>query len=264
MPELPEVEIVRRGLLPLVTGKVIRSITIEDQKIVLPLGLLVGRTITGIDRKGKFLFFRLCGQDTLLVHLGMTGVLVYEEPGCELPYRRLFIKLDAGALLYSDQRRFGKVRYLDDPSRERLWDSLGMDPLSGEYDFQRFQQLLAARSCRVKDFLLDQRFLCGIGNIYACEILFRTGIHPEKRVSRLSIEEVGWLFRVIPQVLEEALSLQGTTIRDFRRSDGRKGEFQNRLCVYGRAEQSCPQCGTAIKRIRFAGRSSFYCPSCQA
>lgn len=259
MPELPEVEVLRRELLPLLEGKEITRVVIRDSRIVLPERRIVKETIVGVERWGKYLLLVFQEGDCLAFHLGMTGQLLVGERSIPHKHERVRFGLSSGEyLLFDDPRKFGKVLHFEE--KEGLTASLGIDPFSPAYTFENFEVLCQGKK-RLKDFLLDQRKVCGIGNIYASEILFRACLHPERRLSTLSEEEKRRLFETILQVLEEATEHKGTTIRDFRRSSGEEGNFQNFLLVYGKTK--CPRCGGDICRIVIASRSTYFCPRCQ-
>ncbi len=263
MPELPEVETIRCELISLVEGREICSIEIADERFAIPATDIEGKKICTCLRRGKYLFFLLSGGTTLLIHLGMTGKLLFTNERTQFPYLRVVVILDDGFLHFTDMRTFGKIALLDRGEMVECWKKLGVDPLSKGFKENTFIRLLGKSKTRIKDFLLDQRKVSGLGNIYVCEALFRAGIHPQRRTYSLTEKEMTSLYREVVLVLQEALQGGGTTIRDYRRSDAKRGSFQGKLCVYGREGYPCPACGQAIERCVFSSRSSYFCPVCQ-
>lgn len=263
MPELPEVETVRRTIAPRVEGRRIVSAEFRCLRVLrggdpdAMAARLQGRRILKIGRRGKFLLFEIEGGLILLVHLGMTGkLLAGGEPG---PHTHAVLTLDRGVLLYDDSRQFGCLELHEAvPARVAR---LGPEPL--ETDFATFAAALRARRTRMKALLLDQRFLRGLGNIYADEALFRAGIHPLAAASRLSPKRARRLYDAIVEVLTEAIAAGGSSISDYVDADGRKGFFQFSHRVYQRTGQPCVKCGAAIRRTLVAQRGTHYCPRCQ-
>ena len=269
MPELPEVETIRRSLLPRLTGVVIRSVTVTERRLRRRVAddfesRLRGRRILGIVRRGKYLVFELEGDDRLLVHLGMSGSLELRRgstPGEAHDHVRL--RLDGGrALVFNDPRRFGLMRVAHRTDLGEL-EHVGPDPLAEEWSAERLRPLVRGRTRPIKTLLMDQHALAGIGNIYANEILFRAGVRPTRRAGTLRQRELESLARAMQVVLADAVRLGGSSISDFRDSDGRPGYFQLQLAVYDRGGEPCRGCRTPIRRIVLAGRSSFYCRRCQ-
>ncbi|HOL18104.1 MAG TPA: bifunctional DNA-formamidopyrimidine glycosylase/DNA-(apurinic or apyrimidinic site) lyase [Bacillota bacterium] len=272
MPELPEVETIRRGLEPLIVNKVFtRPVLLFPGSIRYPepdrfCEQLEGRRIIALKRHGKYLLLELnCGL--LAVHLRMTGRLVYlEKGGPPSGHLRVVLPFQDGSLLYfSDMRKFGGLWLLD--NKEDL-SPAGMHRLGPDIYEQvteeEFLELLQKRPrSRLKPLLLDQFFVAGLGNIYVDESLHRCRLHPCREAGSLSREEGKALFRAIREVLEEGIRCGGTTSRDYRDARGEKGTFQEQLAVYGRKGSPC-RCGTAIERIVVAGRGTYYCPRCQA
>jgi formamidopyrimidine-DNA glycosylase len=262
MPELPEVETVVRSIAPL-TGR--RIVTAEFRCARVLRGAdaerlasqLEGRLIGPVRRHGKFILISLEGGGYLVVHLGMTGRLLRNaDPG---KHTHAILTLDRGALLYDDSRQFGCIEFSQEiPKRVAR---LGPDAL--EVGFEDFAAALRRRKTRMKALLLNQVFLRGLGNIYADEALFRAGIHPLAIASRLSRDRARRLYRAMRAVLTEAIAAGGSSISDYVDGDGRKGFFQVSHRVYQRTGEPCVNCGTAIRRIAVAQRSSHFCPGCQ-
>ena len=274
MPELPEVETVRRTLAESVVGKKIIQADILLPKMVrdCPLasfvGGVTGRSIRRVDRRGKFLLLRLDSELTLVVHLGMSGRFFYAEerpPGGFPRHTHAVFRLDDGGwLVYCDPRQFGRLTLADDPRRVvRGLGRMGPEPLEREFSASYLEGVLGRRKGRIKQVLLDQGLVAGIGNIYADEILFDARIHPERRAESLTGEEAARLHQSIRRVLRRGIRHRGTTISDYVDGRGVPGDFQNRLKAYGREGEACPRCGEQIRRIRLAGRSTYFCPGCQ-
>jgi formamidopyrimidine-DNA glycosylase len=254
MPELPEVETVVRTLAPRVVGRHIVELRVLSRRVVpRPISRAVGGTIRAVRRLGKHILFEL-DRGILDIHLGMTGALVAGgEPG---PHTRAWLRLDRGRLIYHDPRMFGRIRF-------RMEPPAGLGPDALEIGAGEFAERLAARRGRVKPLLLDQRFLGGVGNIYADEALFGARIHPRARAGRLGPRRARRLHAALVAVLEEAIARGGTSISDYVDGEGHPGGFQQRLQVYGREGLPCVACGTPIRRVVLAGRGTHYCPRCQ-
>jgi formamidopyrimidine-DNA glycosylase len=274
MPELPEVETIRRHLDAELRGRTIRGSRVRRRDIVLNLPSakalvrkLAGRRIQSVDRRGKNLLFRLEGDEVLQAQLRMTGrfALGVTRPD-PARYRHIVAEFDLDdgrTLFYDDMRRLGGFRWLEGDEWVALDRSLGPEPLARSFTARRLAAIIGGSIAPIKNLLLDQRRLAGIGNIYASEALFRAGIHPARPGSMLDMSEIRALHRSIRKVLREALEAAGTTLRDFRTVSGRSGRYQRRLAVYGREGEACRRCGRTIERLVQAGRSSFFCPACQ-
>lgn len=261
MPELPEVEVIRRSIQKFVEGKTIIAVIDSKKHTIFPE--LWGQKVDRVFRHGKCLFFLFPEKDALFIHLGMTGKLLVEKSFQTFPHHHLAFQFSSDFfLIFCDQRRFGKVKYLTLQEKVQLLNNLGIDPFSKEYTPENILPLLSGKR-RVKDFLLDQRKVAGVGNIYASEILFRSGIHPERKLQSLTQQEKEVFLNTIPQVLEEAIRCQGTTIRDFRGAYGEMGTFQKYLSVYGKEGQPCPRCGHPISKSIISSRSTYFCSRCQ-
>lgn len=271
MPELPEVETIRRTLMPVLVGRTIADCIVllpkvlENQEPAAFARAVSGRKIEDLTRRGKYLLFHLSGGRVLVVHLRMTGQLVYHppeaQPGAPAKHTHAVFRLDDGATLhYVDPRRFGRLRIAPAPAQP---EGLGPEPLDGTFSPAILRERLSRRRGRIKALLLDQGFLAGLGNIYADEALYRAGIHPERPADRLTAREVQALYHAIREVLAEAIRYRGTSIVNYVDGQGRPGEFQLRLNVYGRAGEPCPSCATPIARTRVANRGTYFCPRCQ-
>ena len=274
MPELPEVETVRRRIAPLVEGATIAGAEIVDPRLTRPVSpslvadALVGERIAAVERRGKYLLWRLGSGRTLVVHLRMTGSLLHFPAG-DLPadaYRRATLALDTGAAVgYRDVRRFGTWELLDDGHlRPYLASRLGPEPLAPSFTSARLARIVAERRAPIKAVLLDQRRIAGIGNIYADEALWRARIHPRRPAGELDAAEVARLHRAVRAALRRGVELSGSTLRDYVTPDGEGGGMQHEFHVYGRLGEPCDRCGRPIERIVVGGRGTWFCPRCQA
>ncbi len=273
MPELPEVETVRRRLAPVLEGATIERAEIADPRLTRPVepgivaDALAGETVSSVERRGKYLLWRLASGRTLVVHLRMTGSFRHAGAG-ELPddaHRRAKLTLDTGAeVAYRDVRRFGTWELLDaDHLRPYFAARLGPEPLAASFSAARLGSLAAGRRLSVKGFLLDQKRLAGIGNIYADEALWRARIHPRRPAGELDTDELARLHRAVRAALRRGVELQGSTLSDYVTPDGDAGGMQHEFRVYGRGGEPCDRCGTTIERIVVAGRGTWLCPRCQ-
>lgn len=272
MPELPEVETVARGLQASLVGRTIVAVEVRWPRSVIPpepaafARRVTDQAVTGVGRRGKWVVISLSGGDALLVHLRMTGRLVMGPEECpDDPHVRVLFSLDdRRTLRFCDPRKFGRMWLSGNPA-EALGE-LGPEPLGDDFTAARLEAMLAHRRGRIKPLLLNQRFLVGLGNIYADEALWRAGIHPLRQADTLAHDEVWRLHEAIRSVLQAAIDSGGTTLRDaaYRQADGRSGEFASRLAVYGKAGQPCPRCGTDVERIRVSQRGTHFCPLCQS
>jgi formamidopyrimidine-DNA glycosylase len=271
MPELPEVETIRRDLLPLLKGRTFTDVWLSPEAprlVQAPLPadlarLLPGRRIEDISRRGKFLVFHLSGGLYLVVHLRMTGALLHRPAGAPPDrYVRAVLSLDDGSeLRFSDLRKFGALWLVPDLSI--VLGRLGPEPLDGGLTPSLLRELTARRRAPIKSLLLDQRALAGLGNIYADEALFAAGLHPQRPASGLSDSEVERLHEAIGRVLTEALADRGASFSDYVDASGQEGRHQFRVQVFRRTGQPCYVCGREIARVKVAGRSSHFCPRCQ-
>jgi formamidopyrimidine-DNA glycosylase len=269
MPELPEVEITRRGIAPVVEGKAVTGVTVRERRLRWPVPRelarrLVGREVRRVLRRGKYLLFD-CGGGWLIVHLGMSGSLRVVQIGAPpKPHEHLDIEFVDSVLRLRDPRRFGAVLWTeDDPLAHTLIAGLGVEPLSEDFTDAYLYRASRRRNAPIKQLLMNNAIVAGIGNIYANESLFRAGIAPRLRAGRLTRTQCARLAAAIRETLNAALAAGGSTLRDFVHSDGNSGWFQQQHFVYGRAGLPCRVCGTAITAQRLGQRSSFHCPKCQ-
>ena len=268
MPELPEVEMTRRGIAPHLTGRRISGVAVREPRLRWPVPkevhALAGRTIAAVRRRGKYLLLD-CGEGHLILHLGMSGSLRVVPPGTPAGKHDHFDLLLGDLMLrLRDPRRFGAVLWTSSPlASHPLLAHLGVEPLSRALDPQRLHRLTRGHRAPIKQFLMDARRIVGVGNIYASESLFRAGIHPRRRANRVSLKDCARLASAVKQTLRAAIRAGGSSLRDYVGADGVLGDFQSRTWVYAREGEPCRRCRTAIKRIVQAGRSSFFCPTCQ-
>lgn len=269
MPELPEVETTRRGVEPHSRGRRVLQVVVRDARLRWPVagdlpGAVTGQGVRAVERRAKYILFRL-ERGTLMVHLGMSGSLRVVAPGAPPGiHDHVDLVLEGGACLrYNDPRRFGSFFYLPRGEGHVLLDHLGPEPLSPEFT----GDLLYARSRRrkgpVKNFIMDGKVVVGVGNIYANEALFLSGIRPDRPAGRISKVRYERLADNIKQVLTYAIGRGGTTLRDFVGGDGKPGYFAQELRVYGRQGQPCKACGRPLKELRLGQRTSVFCVSCQ-
>ncbi len=270
MPELPEVEITRRGLEPHLTGRRVAGVTVRNPNLRWPVApelsaRLPGRLVRGVSRRGKYLLVD-CSGGWLILHLGMSGSLrilpAASPPG---KHDHFDLALDDGTLLrLRDPRRFGAVLWTEtDALRHPLLAGLGIEPLSPEFGGDWIYRQTRARTASIKQVLMDGRVVAGVGNIYANEALFRAGIRPQTPARRIGRKRYGILADAVRETLRLAIAAGGSTLRDFVGSDGAPGYFQQQYGVYGRAGLPCPHCGRPIAEVRQGQRSTCYCPRCQ-
>ena len=273
MPELPEAETIVRGLRRVVVGKRIRLADVIRPDILRQpaktFGALArGRVVEAVDRRGKNVVLRLDGGFVLAVNLGMTGRLLpfpHLPRGAVAPTHpavRLRFE-DGSVLVFDDQRRFGTVEILDEVAWRARDGRMGPEPLERGFTAERLARDLKASRSPVRSWLLDQRRIAGVGNIYAVEALHRAGIHPGRPAKSVTTEEATSLHAAIRTVLRAAIRKGGTTIRDYRNAEGGEGAYAARLLVYGREGEACPGCGTAVERLVISNRSAYFCPRCQ-
>lgn len=273
MPELPEVETVRRSLVDRVVGQRIRSLRLTDFPGVLGddrledvVARVAGHQIVAVRRRAKYLFLDLDDGTAIVVHLRMTGRLsAVSDSEPPLRFERLAIELENGPeLRFSDQRKFGRVLHFQDDQLDALERRLGIEPLEESFSASWLDEQLRRRHGKIKSVLLNQELIGGLGNIYADESLFRARIHPERAANSLTPDEVRKLHRAIQDVLRAAVDGSGTTFSSFEDADGNRGRYGGKLQVYGRGGKSvCPRCATPLERTIVGGRGTSYCPSCQ-
>ncbi|MDB4949316.1 MAG: formamidopyrimidine-DNA glycosylase [Gemmatimonadetes bacterium] len=271
MPELPEVETIVRDLARMLPGaridrvEVLRPDLIEEEPADAFARALEGREIGSVTRRAKNIVIDLAGDGLLLVNLGMTGRLMVTDPADEPPLHtgvRMHLR-DGRELRYHDVRRFGRLWRSTREAWEKWEGELGVEPLSDGFTVAHLRDLAARSRVEVKTWLMDQRRVVGVGNIYASEALFRARIDPRKPADALTDAELGRLRKGVQDVLREAIDFRGTTFLDYRDASGERGEFALRLKVYDREGQPCTVCGDPVRRIVQAGRATFFCPCCQ-
>jgi formamidopyrimidine-DNA glycosylase len=282
MPELPEVETVRRGLEPVMTDTVIEYAQVNrpDLRWPLPENMserLTGQRVVGLRRRSKYILCDLEGGETLLIHLGMSGRMLisgaqvgafaHPHPAPE-KHDHVVLNMVGGArITFNDARRFGAMdlAQTSEVDSHKWLAGLGPEPLGNAFSEDHLVARLKGRKMPIKSALLDQKIVAGLGNIYVCETLYRAGIHPARQAGAISERRVRSMVPIIRQVLEEAIAAGGSSLRDFRQADGELGYFQHNFDVYGREGMTCKtqECQAEIRRIVQSGRSSFYCPTCQ-
>jgi formamidopyrimidine-DNA glycosylase len=272
MPELPEVETIRRQLAPAVEGRELTALEISDARWCLPLSpdeirdAVQGRRVERLSRRGKYLVWELEDEVFLLVHLRMTGTLLI-DPAPATPYGRVRFVLDGGAheLRFCDPRRFGTGELaIGAAARDAFFAArLGIEPLGEELTGEALRRLVRGRRTPVKAFLLDQRRIAGVGNIYADEALFRARIHPLRPAGDLTRAQCDALAEAVRAALTAGLAAGGATIDDFRHADGVHGAFQDEFLVHRRRGEPCPECGTAVVKFVAGGRGTYACERCQ-
>lgn len=282
MPELPEVETVRAGIDPVMTGAKMAKVDVRRPDLRWPFPermaeRLTGALVTALRRRSKYILADLSTGETLIIHLGMSGrILVsgdalgrfhHDHPAPE-KHDHVVFDMDNGArITFNDPRRFGAMDLGSTAALEDHWliKGIGPEPLGNAFDEDYLIQKLKSRNSPIKTALLDQKLVAGLGNIYVCEVLHRTGISPVRKASRISSTRVATLVPAIRTVLSEAIAAGGSSLRDYKQADGELGYFQHTFRVYDREGAPCPtpSCSGQITRIVQSGRSSFYCPSCQ-
>jgi formamidopyrimidine-DNA glycosylase len=278
MPELPEVEVVRRDLDREISGKRVKSVETHGARSVRRhknakefVARLTGKKITGVTRRGKYLLVRLDGGEVLVVHLGMSGQLLRAKSAKEPLPKHTHVVItftQGGQLRFVDPRTFGEMFVTEWDDLENQVDELahlGLDPLEESMSWERFGALIASRHTKLKTALMDQAFLSGIGNIYSDEILFEAGLRWDRMTDSLSSEEVRRLYRAMVEVLQEAVKHRGSSLADAQYVDlfGKPGGYQELHHVYAREGQACPRCRRPVVRQRVGGRSTFFCEACQ-
>ncbi|MGD0288363.1 MAG: bifunctional DNA-formamidopyrimidine glycosylase/DNA-(apurinic or apyrimidinic site) lyase [Candidatus Binataceae bacterium] len=276
MPELPEVESLRRILARSAVGRIVVAAAVREsrlRRVVAPdlVAAVTGRTIQAIDRRAKYLMIELSGDHLLMVHLGMSGSLTHRrddfEGGAFNPrHDHVEFTFDDGSrLVYNDPRRFGLLKLVARAEVDSMVElkGLGPEPFAKEFNAEYLWRLSRGRRAAIKNLLMDQRIVAGVGNIYASEILFRARVRPSRRAGRVTRAELERIATITAQVLREAIGSRGTTFRSYRDSRGQPGRFASKLRVYDREGEPCLECATPIRAVVIGQRSSFYCPHCQ-
>lgn len=264
MPELPEVETIKRQLAPVVKKLVFKDIKILKDKLIKGLSpqafirQLKGQKILKHFRRAKYLVFELSSSQVLVIHLGMTGSLRISKK-IDGKYNKVIFEMSKGYfLIYSDSRMFGRILLLP-----QFHFELGPEPLGKEFTREIFYEMLKKKNTKIKLLLLDQKFIAGIGNIYACEALFDAGIHPCKVANKISKDQAFRLYDSIRKVLNAAIKAKGSSFSDYVDARGKRGGFQNLVKVYGRGNKPCYLCQGVVKRMNLGQRGTYFCPICQ-
>jgi formamidopyrimidine-DNA glycosylase len=282
MPELPEVETVKAGIAPAMTGQLIVQAEVNRPDLRWPfpenmVQRLTGRRVLGLRRRSKYILVDLDSDETLLIHLGMSGRMLvsgaaqgafYHPHPAPAKHDHVVFHMEGGArITFNDARRFGAMDLMATAAQDDHWllRDLGPEPLGNAFDETYLIGRLKGRNTPIKSALLDQRIVAGLGNIYVCEVLFRAGINPRRKAGQIAAARVARLVPLIRDVLNEAIAAGGSSLRDYRQSDGELGYFQHGFQVYDRENAPCVTagCGRVIQRIVQSGRSSFFCPQCQ-
>ena len=282
MPELPEVETVRRGLLPTMEGQVIVKADVNRPDLRWPFpenmaARLTGKTVTALRRRSKYILADLSSDETLIIHLGMSGRMLisgdplgqfhHDHPAPEKHDHVVFHMANGARVTFNDPRRFGAMDLGPTATIEQHWllEKLGPEPLGNAFHEDYLVERLKSRNTLIKSALLDQRIVSGLGNIYVCEALFRAQISPKRKAGKIAVAKIRTLVPIIRTVLEDAIKAGGSSLKDYRQADGELGYFQHSFDVYDRERQPCrtPDCIGEITRIVQSGRSSFFCPQCQ-
>ena len=285
MPELPEVETIRRDLSKKILNKTISQVEIKNDKTVqgengLFFEYIKGNKFTDIDRVGKLLIFKLKSSKYLLIHLKMTGQLVYQGKGdiivgghqdigsnsqtLNFKYARvIFIFIDNSKLFFNDLRKFGYLKIVDDEELELIKGKFGIEPLTKNFTLNNLINLLKGKKTNIKAVLLNQENIAGIGNIYVDEILFASGIKPERKTNELTKKEIDIIFKNIKKIIKKAIKWRGTTFSNYVDGSGKKGNYTKFLKVYGRKDKNCQVCNNKIKKIKLNGRGTHFCKTCQ-
>ena len=282
MPELPEVETVRRGLAPVMEGVQITQADVNRPDLRWPFpehmaDRLTGKTILRLRRRSKYILADLDSGETLLIHLGMSGRMTisghtvgdfhYPHPAAAKHDHVVFHMANDARITFNEARRFGAMDLMATGTEADFWliRDLGPEPLGNTFDEDYLVARLKGRNTPIKSALLDQRIVSGLGNIYVCEVLYRAGIHPARKAGEISAKRIRSLVPLIREVLNEAIAAGGSSLRDYRQTDGELGYFQHNFAVYDQAGNPCPTdgCQKTIDRIVQSGRSSFFCPQCQ-
>ena len=268
MPELPEVETIKTELSPHIIGRQFTGITIHDARLVRQPPVeefcrkLVGQRVNSVDRRGKYLIFRLSGGEVLIIHMKMAGALLL-NPKQPDKYARAAFQLDDGSqLVFTDRRRLGCLWLVE--NEQAIVGKLGPEPLAAEFTAETLAERLQKHRAPIKAMLLDQSFIAGIGNMYADEALFAANVHPLRKANSLSVQEIQDLHRAIRDVLWSAIGTKGASVDTYKRPDGGLGTAHFSFNVAHRKGKQCPICGTNIQRLAIRNRGSYFCPNCQS
>ncbi len=270
MPELPEVETTRNGIAPHIEHNTVRKVVVRNRQLRWPVPAdlnrkLKGQRIDQVQRRGKYLLL-YSANGTVIIHLGMSGSLrIVDSTVPAEKHDHVDLQFENGICLrLRDPRRFGCVLFCeDDPLQHPLLQKLGPEPLQRDFNAALLFAQSRKRKTTIKQLIMDSKIVVGVGNIYASESLFLAGIHPKRKAGRLTKQQASDLVKAIKTILKRAIRQGGTTLKDFTASDGKPGYFQQKLNVYDRGGEPCPQCGQAIKQIVLGQRSTFYCSGCQ-
>lgn len=272
MPELPEVETVKNQLTPILKSETIYEVFQSDfnlrGKPIPSLSGLIGQKILNVTRRNKYVIVNLSDY-YLFFHLGMTGQLLFSDTIPNQKHVHAYLKLSKNYLYFQDIRRFGKIELYSKSNYKSIEDiesikSLGIEPLSEDFTLNKLKEIISNKNTPAKKFIMENSYICGIGNIYACEILFLSKIHPAAIVKNITNEQLNLLYNNIKEVLSKAIELGGSTISDFKHVNGSSGKMQNFYYVYDRENIPCKICNNLINRIKQYGRSTFYCSYCQS
>lgn len=269
MPELPEVETTLRGIAPHIINKPISSVIVRQPSLRWPVPTvklkdkLINKTFSEIQRRGKYLLIKSC-EEYLIVHLGMSGSLrITQEKDLKKHDHIDIVFKDKSVLRYCDPRRFGCFLWTDNIDNHFLLENLGPEPLSNSFNGKYLFTLSRKRKTPIKNFIMNSKFVVGVGNIYATEALFKSKIRPTKQAGKVSLERYEILSKEIVTILRKSIDQGGTTLRDFVGSDNKPGYFKQQLEVYGRQGKACKICSSTLKNVTIGQRSSVYCPECQ-
>jgi formamidopyrimidine-DNA glycosylase len=269
MPELPEIETIKRGINSIVgqtiNNVVVRNINLRHKVPITFKRNLLNKSVITVSRRGKYLILQL-NSGFVIIHLGMSGSIIITNSYKQLPLKKhdhIDINFDNVILRYNDPRRFGLWLYFTTLDNCKLLANLGVEPLSHDFNYTYLSSKINKRNCSIKQLIMTNEIVVGVGNIYACESLFLANISPLRSGNSLTIEETKKLIKTIKQVLKLAIKLGGSSLKDYKHTDGSLGNFQSAHQVYARSGKLCYVCQTPILDIRIAGRNSFYCQVCQ-
>lgn len=272
MPELPEVETIKRQLNQNIRGKKIKKVEVRLPKIInCPASVfeknIAGKSIKSIERKAKLLLINFSGNYTLVIHLKLTGQLILTSKTAEPnKYTHVIFYLDSQKIFFNDLRQFGYIKLVKTDEVDNLIfkEKIGPEPLEKDFTLKTFKNLLKKKKkSKIKPLLMDQSFIAGIGNVYSAEILFLSGVHPERKAGSLTKEDIKKIYGNIKKVLLEAIKHKGTSVDTYLDAYGKKGKYTLKLKVYNKAGKLCVKCGTKIRVIKQGGRSAYFCPKCQ-